>query len=86
MKNKMKTVFALVAPVLALGFFVSCASTSHCNTDACYDRQISSVDAYKRGNIAAWGSEKEMAQQEEERGAKVNRLKKRAGSSSVYEE
>lgn len=43
----------------------ACAGTEVCNNDACYDRQISSVDPYKKGEVAAWGSEKEVFEQEE---------------------
>jgi hypothetical protein len=56
---------------IALGIFVvclilqSCAGDKYCRTDACYNREISSVDPYKKGDIAAWGTEKETAQQEE---------------------
>lgn len=35
-----------------------------CNNDACYDRNVSSVDPYKKGDIAAWGSEREVAERE----------------------
>jgi hypothetical protein len=57
-------------------FFSSCAGTQTCNNDACYDRKISSVDPFKKGDIAAWGSEKAMAEQEEEKEYKEHRVKR----------
>jgi len=57
---------AAVLPVTGLStLFGSCASTPSCNNDACYDRKIASVDPYRKGEIAAWGTELEVAKQEE---------------------
>lgn len=76
MKRSLKYVLVVVFPVIGLGFlFGSCASTESCNNDACYQRKISSVDPYKAGEIAAWGSEKEVAEKEEEDERKLLRFK-----------
>ena len=67
MKKAWKRFVAVVLPVTGLSaLFGSCASTTVCNNDACYDRNLSSADPYKKGNIAAWGTEKAVAEQEEE--------------------
>lgn len=66
MKNFAKVICCAALAVLSAGL-ISCATAPACNNDACYDRKISSVDAYKAGDIAAWGNEKEAAQQEEEK-------------------
>lgn len=80
MKKMMKYVFVVVVPVCALTFlFVSCAVTPSCNNDACYDRNVSSVDPYKKGNIAAWGTEKEVANQDEEKEMKVKEYRRPKG-------
>ncbi len=52
-KRWLRFVFAAVGIVALLG---SCAHTP-CNNDACYNRELSSVDPYENGEIAAWGSE-----------------------------
>lgn len=68
MKNVAKYFVTVVMPVIGFSVLTSaCSSTPVCNNDACYDRKISSVDPYKKGEIAAWGTEKEMARDEEER-------------------
>lgn len=68
MKKAWKYFVAVVLPVTGLSaFFGSCASTSTCNNDACYDRSLSSSDPYKQGEVAAWGSEKAVAKFEAER-------------------
>lgn len=54
MKKMLRYVLAAVGVVALLG---SCAHTP-CNNDACYNRELSSVDPYEEGEIAAWGSEK----------------------------
>lgn len=62
--KKMKYLFMLpLAAVSAL--FTACATTNHCNNDACYDRNVSSVDPYKKGDVAAWGTEKKVKEEEE---------------------
>lgn len=48
-----KFVLAAAATVTLLG---SCAHTP-CNNDYCYNRELSSVDPFEKGEIAAWGSE-----------------------------
>lgn len=59
--------FLMMLPVAAVtAILAACATTSQCNNDACYDRNVSSVDPYKKGDIAAWGTEKKVAEQEEE--------------------
>ena len=50
----LKYVLAAFGLAASLG---SCAHTP-CNNDACYNRELSSVDPYEDGEIAAWGSEK----------------------------
>ncbi len=44
-------------------FLQACASARTCYNDACYDRKVASQDAFDKGEIAAWGSEKETAEQ-----------------------
>jgi hypothetical protein len=59
--------FMLMLPIAgASALIAACATTSGCNNDACYDRNISSVDPYRKGDVAAWGTEKQVADQEEE--------------------
>lgn len=60
-KKVLKVGLPLVAVTALLG---SCASWSGCNTDACYDRAISSVDPYRKGEVAEWGTEKEQAEKD----------------------
>ncbi len=68
MKYSWMKVLKVILPMLAVTFvFASCASWSGCNTDACYDRAISSVDPYRKGDVAAWGTEKEQAEKDYER-------------------
>jgi len=68
MKKAWKYFVAVVLPISGLSaLFGSCASTSTCNNDACYDRNLSSVDPYRQGEIAAWGTEKEQAEKDAER-------------------
>lgn len=66
MKRIAKYLLTVVLPVTGFSLLLSsCSSTPVCNNDACYDRKISSVDPYRKGEIAAWGTEKEVAEQEE---------------------
>ncbi len=66
MKRAWKYITTVVLPLAGLSTLLgSCASTN-CNNDACYDRNISSVDPYRKGDVAAWGSEKEIKAKEEE--------------------
>jgi len=44
MKKLYKVFLVVLAPVLLTGSFVGCATTPKCDNDACYNRQISSVD------------------------------------------
>jgi len=77
MKYVFKFLVAVVVPVTGFSaLFSGCASTPACNNDACYDRKISSVDPYKKGDIAAWGTEKKMAEQEDERDYVEHKIKK----------
>lgn len=70
--KKMK--FLMMLPVAAVSaVLAACATTSHCNNDACYDRNVSSVDPYKKGDIAAWGTEKKVAEEEDEAEARERR-------------
>lgn len=56
----------IAAPILMAGVLLkACASTPACNNDACYDRQISSTDPYRTGDVAAWGSEKAVKEEDE---------------------
>lgn len=78
MKKLMKYLLVVVFPVCGLTFlFGSCAATPSCNNDACYERNVSSVDPYKKGNIAAWGSEKEVADQDDQKEKRVKEYKQR---------
>jgi hypothetical protein len=71
MKKAWKYFMAVVIPVSGLSaLFASCSTTAPCNNDACYDRNLSSADPFKKGEIAAWGSEKDVAAMEEERDSK----------------
>lgn len=70
MKKAWKYFVAVVLPVSGLSALFTSCSTTTCNNDACYDRNLSSADPYKRGEIAAWGSEKQIADQEAEREAR----------------
>lgn len=57
MKKVLRYVLVVVFPFAGVSIlFGSCAS-SHCNNDSCYSRKLSSVDPYKEGEVAAWGSE-----------------------------
>ncbi len=68
MKKALKYLFSVVLPITGISVFLgACASMQNCNNDACYDRQVSSSDPYKKGEIAAWGSEKEVADQEDDK-------------------
>lgn len=70
MKKAWKYFVAVVLPVSGLSaLFSACSTTAPCNNDACYDRSISSQDPFKKGDIAAWGTEKEQAAMDEERDA-----------------
>ena len=64
--------------LLPIGAFTAllgaCSGSPACNNDACYDRKISSVDPYKKGDVAQWGSEKATARQEEEQESRANRF------------
>lgn len=69
--------FVWTATMAGISALVSaCAGSPVCNNDACYDRKISSVDPYKKGDIAAWGTEKQVAEQEEEQEYREPMLKK----------
>lgn len=68
MKKVIRYFVMVVLPASGLSFlFGSCAGTSYCNNDACYERRISSVDPYKSGDVATWGTEKQTAEQDEEK-------------------
>jgi hypothetical protein len=59
MKKFMKYVLKVLLPLAGMTALLgSCASTP-CNNDACYNRNLSSVDPYEEGDVAQWGSEKE---------------------------
>lgn len=66
MKRAWKYFVTVVLPLTGVSALLGACSTSPvCNNDACYDRKVSSADPYKKGDIAAWGTEKEVAEQEE---------------------
>lgn len=66
MKRSWKYVVSVILPLTGLSAILgACASMNTCNNDACYDRKVSSADPYKAGDIAAWGSEKEVAEKEQ---------------------
>lgn len=68
MKKALKYLVTVVLPLTGItALFGACSTTSSCNNDACYDRSVSSVDPYKKGEIAAWGTEKEEAERENAR-------------------
>jgi hypothetical protein len=71
MKKAWKYFVAVVLPISGLSaLLTACSTTEPCNNDACYDRNLSSSDPFKKGDIAAWGTEKDVAAQEDERDAK----------------
>ena len=61
MKKTWKYVLAVVGMVTLLG---SCAHTP-CNNDYCYNRELSSVDPFDKGEVAAWGSEEHERKKEQ---------------------
>lgn len=65
-------VLLVCLPVIFLVILAGCAART-CRNDACYNRKVASVDPYKKGEIAAWGTEKEAAKKEEEEEVKINR-------------
>jgi hypothetical protein len=66
MKRSWKYVMSVILPLTGLSAILgACASMNTCNNDACYDRKVSSTDPYKSGDIAAWGTEREVAEKEE---------------------
>jgi len=75
--------FKRAAWVIAVsGFSVmitACAGNSVCRNDACYDRKISSVDPYRKGEIATWGTEQEVFEEEESREFIEHRIKSLRG-------
>lgn len=82
MRKALKYLLVVVLPITGLTFlFGSCAATPSCNNDACYNRSVSSVDPYKKGNIATWGTEKEVADQDEE---KEQSIKEFRGKGDKY--
>lgn len=52
---------------LVVMFLQACASAQTCYNDACYDRKVASGDAFDKAEIAAWGSEKQISEQEKAR-------------------
>lgn len=48
-------------------FLQACASARTCYNDACYDRKVASQDAFDKGEVAAWGTEKQISEQERAR-------------------
>lgn len=77
MKKSWKYIVAVVFPVIGLSaLFTACSGTA-CNNDACYDRNLSSADPYKKGEIAAWGTEKQVADQEAEQEKRAEQLMNR---------
>jgi len=68
MKRAWKKLLTVVLPITGFSALLgSCSTTATCNNDSCYDRNISSVDPYKKGEIAAWGTEKRVAEEDEKK-------------------
>jgi hypothetical protein len=65
--KKWKKMILVVLPLVGVSALIGACATTSCNNDACYNRRLSSVDPYKEGDIAAWGSEKEQAAQDEQK-------------------
>ena len=65
MMKSFKQMLMVVLPLAGLSVLIGACASTTCNNDACYDRRISSVDPYKDGEIAAWGTEKEQAATDE---------------------
>lgn len=65
MKKTWKHVLTVVIPLAGLSALIGACASTTCNNDACYNRRVSSVDPYKEGDVAAWGSEKERDEQDE---------------------
>ena len=79
MKSYWKYFVTIVFPLAGISALLgACASMNACNNDACYDRHISSVDPYKKGEIANWGSEKATAEREEEKARILSPASERA--------
>jgi hypothetical protein len=75
MKKTLKHVLTMVLPLAGLSALIGACASTPCNNDSCYSRRISSVDPYKEGEIAAWGTEKEQAEQDEKKDRKVHSLR-----------
>lgn len=75
-RRRMKSFFIIfVGAVVTSILTQSCSGEKVvCRNDSCYDRQISSVNPYKKGDVAAWGTEKEVAAQDEEKETKVKQV------------
>ncbi len=56
MKSRWIYMLTVVLPVAGI-LLSACASSPACNNKACYDRKLASVDPYKEGEIAVWGTE-----------------------------
>jgi len=67
MKKVLTKLLTVVLPFSGLAALFGCSATPTCNNDSCYDRSLSSVDPYKAGDIAAWGTEKDEAQKEQQK-------------------
>ena len=66
--TKWKYVLTVILPSTGMVVFLgSCSSNTVCNTDACYERKLASVDPFKEGEIASWGTEKEVAEKEKQK-------------------
>lgn len=75
-RRRMKSFFIIfVGAVVTSLLTQSCSGEKVvCRNDSCYDRQISSVNPYKKGDIATWGTEKTVAAQEEEKDTKPKQV------------
>ena len=73
MKSVWKKLVRVVFPLTGITtFFGSCTSTPTCNNDACYDRQIASVDPYRDGEVAAWGKTEKEELEKDRRDQKIH--------------
>lgn len=58
MKKVLKYMLTIVLPLTGLTALLGSCANTPCNNDYCYNREISSVDPYDDGDVAAWGTEK----------------------------
>lgn len=77
-----KYVLTVILPAIGVAVILgSCASHSTCKSDACYDRKLASTDPFTEGEVASWGTEKQVAKREKEK----DKLEKKAERDMLRE-